>query len=140
MDRLEANACDQHVVLDASGPISRRIEKGQTTRGDEMTLTFEYNSVTNVMFIDLCAVQSGDKVEVVEVGECLGFPGQIQARVNRDKEVFYGLTIQNYSGLKRKLQWQYRMFSIQSALRLLVLTLLAGLRIDQSSHRPALCR
>jgi hypothetical protein len=105
-----------------------------------MTLTFEHNSVTDVMFIDLCPMQSGDNVEVVEVGEHLGFPGQIQARVNREKEVFYGLTIQNYSGLKRKLQWQYRMFSIQRALRFLVLTLLVGLRIDQSAHRPALCR
>lgn len=79
------------------------------------------------------------KSTLVDIGgSVLGFPGQIQARINREKEIFYGLTIQNFTGLKRKLQWRYHMLSIQSALRLLVLTLLAGLRIEQE-QRLALC-
>jgi len=104
-------------------------------------MTFEHNALTDVMFVDLCCIQEGDKVEVIDVGTPLGFPGQIQVRVNREKEVIYGLTIQNYSGLRRRLLWRYRMWSIQSAIRFMVVTLLVGLGIDQNSHgsRAALC-
>jgi len=107
-----------------------------------MTLRFDHNPVTDIMFLDVCPVNEGDHVVVIDVGEQLGFPGQIQARVNVEKEVFYGLTIQNFSGFKRRLQWRYRMLSIHRALRFLVLTLLAGLRIDQNvaPERHALCR
>lgn len=139
MDRSVESSTHQHMVLDNPGPVTRRTSKGPEGMAQEMT--FEHNALTDVMFVDLCSVQPGDRVEVLDVGGPLGFPGQIQFRVNREKEVIYGLTIQNYSGLRRKLWWQYRMWSIQSAMRFLVITLLAGLRIDQSSHsdRHALC-
>jgi hypothetical protein len=139
MDRDIESTHHQHMVLDNAGPITRRTSKGPEAMAQEMT--FEHNALTDVMFVDLCNVQPGDEVEVFDVGSPLGFPGQIQFRVNREKEVIYGLTIQNYSGLRRKLRWQYRMWSIQGAMRFLVITLLAGLRIDQSSHsgRRALC-
>jgi hypothetical protein len=104
-------------------------------------MTFEHNALTDVMFVDLCCVQIGDHVEVLDVGSPLGFPGQIQVRINREKEVIFGLTIQNYSGLKRKLLWRYRMWSIQSAIRFMVVTLIVGLGIDQNNQGPraALC-
>lgn len=144
MVRPEEETNYQHMVLDPSGPISRRIEERETAVSTKMTFTFDHNALTDVMFVDVNPVSQGDCVEVIDVGEQLGFPGQMQARINRDKEIFYGLTIQNFSGLKRTLKWRYRMFSIQRALRFLVLTLLAGLRIDQSTghhhQRPALCR
>jgi hypothetical protein len=130
----------QHVVLVSPSATGRRIEKGEADF--PMKLQFDHNAITDIMFLDVCPVAEGDQVAVVDVGVQLGFPGQIQARVNLDKGVFYGLTIQNFSGFKRTLQWRYRMFSIQRALRFLVLTLLAGLRIDQNAapQRHALCR
>jgi hypothetical protein len=97
------------VVLTSAGPIVRRTWKGPSNLSKSMTITFEHNSVTDIMFVDLCPVENGDNVEVIDVGKDLDFPGQIQARVNREKEIFYGITIQNFSGLKRALQWRYRM-------------------------------
>lgn len=140
MDRSVEGSTHQHMVLDNPGPVTRRTSKGPEGMAQEMT--FEHNALTDVMFVDLCPVQMGDQVEVFDVGGPLGFPGQIQFRVNREKEVVYGLTIQNYSGLRRKLLWRYRMWSIQRAMRFLVITLLAGLQIDQHSRpdRHALCR
>jgi hypothetical protein len=128
----------QHVVLVPAGATGRGIEQ----READLSMKFDHNPITDVMFLDVCPVSEGDHVAVIDVGEQLGFPGQIQARVNLEKEVFYGLTIQNFSGFKRRLQWRYRMLSIQRALRFLVLTLLAGFRIDQSAapQRHALCR
>jgi len=136
MVRREENASDKHVVPTSTGPIVRRTWKGPSNLSKSMTITFEHNSVTDIMFVDLCPVENGDNVEVIDVGKDFDFPGQIQARVNREKEIFYGVTIQNFSGLKRALQWRYRMLSVQSALRFIVLILLAGLRIDQGpDHR-----
>jgi len=131
-------AGNQHVVLLPAGTTGRGTEK----READFSMKFDHNPITDVMFLDVCPVSEGDRVAVIDVGEQLGFPGQVQARVNLEKEVFYGLTIQNFSGFKRRLQWRYRMLSIQRALQFLVLTLLAGLRIDQSatSQRHALCR
>jgi hypothetical protein len=139
VDRNVEGAAHQHVVLDPGGPVTRRTGKGPEGMAQEMT--FEHNALTDVMFVDLYCVQLGDQVEVLDVGSPLGFPGQIQVRVNREKEIMYGLTIQNYSGLKRKLLWRYRMWSIQSAIRFLVVTLMVGLGIDQNNHGPrtALC-
>jgi len=136
---VEAEARDQHMVLATSGPTTRRIEKRKTPSGGEVTFTFEHNSLTDVMFIDIRSPEKDEKVEVIDVGECVGFPGQVQVRVNTEKELFYGMTIQNFSGFKRTLQWRYRMFSVQNALKLFIMALLAGLRIEQMGHRPALC-
>jgi hypothetical protein len=133
------NPGNQHVVLDSEGPVTRRTGKGPSGMAQEMI--FEHNSLTDVMFVDLCPIERGENVEVLDVGKPLGFPGQIQVRVNREREIVYGLTIQNYSGLRRKLLWRYRMWSMQSAIRFLVVTLLIGLGIDQDCHRgrAALC-
>ena len=84
----------------------------------------------DVMFIDLCEAGPSDRIDVVEVGEQVGFPGQIQARVNRENQVLYGITIQNFTSFKRKLFWHYRMASIRHAIFLLVISLRAGLWIE----------
>jgi hypothetical protein len=90
------------------------------------------------MFVDLVPMQEGSLVTVIDIGEKMGFPGQVQVRVDLDREVFYGLTIQNYSGFKRSLLWHYRMWSIRSALKFLISTLIAGLNIDRHSQHHML--
>jgi hypothetical protein len=91
---------------------------------------------TDVMFVDLCEASPNDLIDVVDVGEQVGFPGQIQVRVNRDKQILYGITIQKFSRFKRSLFWKYRMASVRHALFLLVIGLCAGLRLEHP--RPAL--
>ncbi len=92
------------------------------------------------MFVDLWPLEEGSHVEVLDIGDNLGFPGQIQVRVDLRRQIFYGLTIQNYTGFKKKLLWRYRMWSMKSALRLLVYTLIAGLGIDnrKNHQHPAI--
>jgi hypothetical protein len=106
---------------------------------EEVSVRMEYNPYTDVMFVDVCPVPEGSTVEVYDVGDALGFPGQVQIRVDSKREVLYGMTIQNYVGFKRRLMWRYRMWSIQRALELLVATLRAGLGVDNHHDHPALC-
>jgi hypothetical protein len=114
------------------------ISKGKDNFKEGMNINLEYNELTDVMFADLRPMQEGSHVTVIDIGDQIGFCGQVQVRVDLEKQIFYGLTIQNYSGFKRRLQWRYRMLSIQAALRFLINTLMAGLRIEQNGHHGAL--
>ena len=131
---------DQHVVLNSTRPIAEGTGQRAPSLAkadEEMNVQMEYNSHTDVMFVDLCPVDEGDRVETFDVGDMLQFPGQIQVRINRQKRMIYGMTIQNYSGFRRKLVWRYHTLSARRALWLIVTTLVAGLMID-SGRRPAL--
>lgn len=99
-------------------------------------LNLEYNDLTDVMFVDLMPIQEGSRVVVIDIGDRMGFPGQVQVRVDIEREIFYGLTIQNYSGFKRSLKWRYRMWSIQSALMFFISILRAGLNIEAQLSAP----
>lgn len=105
----------------------------------QMKFTLEHNPFTDVMFVDVLPLEAESKVDVIELGHVLGFPGQIQARVDRQKQIFYGMTIQNYSGFRHTLLWRYRMWSVQRAIQLLVTTIIAGLCIDHSRHAMSPC-
>jgi hypothetical protein len=141
MDRRVESQDNQHVVLDTTDALGRRTLQGSQNMAQKVNVQLHHNPVTDVMFADVRALGEGEHVDVIEVGEMLGFPGQIQVRVDLDKEIFYGLTIQNYAGFRRKLLWRYRMWSMQHAIQLLVSTLLVGLGIDRDTHRrPILAR
>jgi hypothetical protein len=97
----------------------------------------EYDRLTDVMHVDLCFPPTdAERVDVIDVGEQLGFPGQIVARVDMERRIIYGLTIQNFSGFKWRFFWRYRMASIQRALQFMLKVLRAGLWIDRN-NRPA---
>ena len=103
-------------------------------------MNLEYDRLTDVMHVDVCFPPDGAHVDVIDVGDCLGFPGQIVARVNLDKRVVYGFTIQRFSAFKRTLLWQYRMASIRKALFLLLRTFRAVVWMDTgtpTAHLPA---
>jgi len=139
-DQIEMDEkSDRNVVFDTREQIGARTGKGSSClaasqENSEMKFTLEHNPFTDVMFVDLVPLDPQSKVEIIELGNVLGFPGQVQARVDRHKQIFYGMTIQNYSGFRRTLLWRYRMWSVQRALQLLVTTIIAGLCIDQNRH------
>lgn len=130
---------NQHVVQ----RIGNRVEEGTCQRptglAEGINMQLQHNRLTDVMFVDLItSVPTDSKVTVIDIGEDLGFHGQIQVRVDLERQIFYGLTIQNFSAFRRKILWQYRILSIQRAIILLVNTLYAGLDIDRRSpHCPA---
>jgi hypothetical protein len=94
---------------------------------------------TDVMYVDVCFPEDGACVDVIEVGEELGFPGMVQARVDLKQQIVYGLTIQNFTSFQRKMRWHFRIWSIAQMLELVVRTLRAGLGLDHSrNNKPAL--
>jgi len=131
---------DQHMVQLSRGPATEGAEQGSCHMAQGIKITLNYNRLTDVMFVDLLPLEEGSRVDVLDIGDEIGFPGQVQVRVDRKRQIFYGLTIQNYTGFRRKILWQYRMWSIQCAIKLLVSTLLAGLDIDHRAtpQRPAM--
>lgn len=104
----------------------------QKVKREDMTL--DHNKSTDLLFVDLQKPTAGAKITTVEVGEVIGFPGQILARVDYDNEILYGLTIQNATSFKRNLLWRYRMASAKFALQLVVASIRAGLCIEK--HHP----
>ena len=129
---------DKHVVQHSARSSAEGTVEGQDDPKKGLTITQEYNALTDVMFVDLQPLQEGSNVTVIDIGKEIGFAGQVQVRVDVQRQIFYGLTIQNYSGFKRRLLWRYRMWSIQAALRFLIDTLRAGLNLDRRSHGHAL--
>jgi len=89
---------------------------------------------TDVMYVDLIQPASGAQIDVFEVGDQLGFPGQLLVRINRNNQALLGITIQGYSSFKRKLLWKYRMASAESALRLLVNSISVALVIGDKER------
>jgi uncharacterized protein YuzE len=97
-------------------------------------LKLEYERETDVMYVDLCPPGSDAQIDVFEVGENIGFPGQVLVRIDRSNQKLLGVTIQRYSSFKRKLLWKYRMISVVWALNLLVGSLRAALAIGDKEH------
>jgi hypothetical protein len=97
-------------------------------------VVFEHNRDTDVMWVDVADPCPGANIQMIDVGEIIGFEGQVLARVDVANQELLGIQIQNYSGFKRKIVWQYRMASVDRALRLLLATLRAGLCMDHQFH------
>lgn len=138
-DEARTRASDQYMVqLPGESTGTRISQRTGDSEENSVRLNFKYNDLTDVMFVDLLPLEDNSRVVVIDIGDQLGFGGQLQVRVDLQNQIFYGLTIQNYSGFRRKLLWKYGMWSIQNALRLLVITLMAGLSLDRHSNHSAL--
>lgn len=101
-------------------------------------VSFEHIKSTDVIFVDIVTPKADAKITTIDVGDMLGFPGQVLARVDYENEILYGLTIQNATSFKRKLLWKYRMANAKQALSLMVASIKAGLRIEERRHAHAL--
>lgn len=113
-------------------PAERENVMAQKIKHDDITL--DHNKSTDLLFVDLQHPHAGAKIATIEVGEVIGFPGQILARVDCETGILYGLTIQNASSFKRRLLWRYRMGSAKRAIALVVASIRAGLCIEK--HHP----
>ena len=108
-------------------------DEGSCVVAEEVIL--HHDRYTDVAHVDLHSPAENARVDVIDIGECLGFPGQIIARVNREENIVYGFTIQNFSGFRLKLFWMYKMASIKKALALMMNVVQTMLWID-SGNRP----
>ena len=104
-------------------------------------LQLDYERETDVMYVNLCAPSADAQIDVFEVGEQIGFPGQVAVRVDRNQQLLLGVTIERFSYFKRRLLWKYRMASVAAALTLLVnslrVALALGGREKAASYEPA---
>ncbi|HET9743227.1 MAG TPA: hypothetical protein VFQ00_10790 [Terriglobales bacterium] len=98
-------------------------------------ITIEHDRHTDMAFVILCEPEPGATIDTIPIGEFVGFPGLITARVSYDRETLYGLNIENFTLFKRKLFWQHHMFSLQKAIQLIVCAVKAGITIEHK--RPA---
>jgi hypothetical protein len=85
-----------------------------------MTPTLTYRRRTNVAHIEVHPTGPRDPVEVLEVGEELGFPGLVLVRFNPETGEIYGCTIQRWSYVKRQLMWRYRTIKVKAALERMI--------------------
>ena len=112
---------------------------GSCSLAEKEKMTFEHIKSTDVLFVDVRAIDKDATITTLDVGALLGFPGQIYARVDRDREIIYGLTVQNYRGFRRRLLWRYRMASMHRAMQLIISAVRVGLCLDNRYHdAPAL--
>jgi hypothetical protein len=125
---------DRVVLRDNRGPCAG--DDSQKPRALAKEIKMDYDRLTDVMHVDFCFPSGNESVDVLDVGDRLGFPGQIVARVDLEHQIFYGLTIQNFSGFKRRIFWMYRMASVERALQFMLNVLCAGLWINRN-NRPA---
>jgi len=102
-----------------------------------VAMTLYHEPHTDVMFVDLCQAPQGQKIDVIDVGEMVGLPGQVFARVNLNDQVLYGLTVQNFSAFKSRLLWSHRVASVRSAFLLIIAGIRAGFSLDQRHSLPA---
>jgi hypothetical protein len=96
----------------------------------EKEVKFEHSEHSDVLYVDYFDTPEGITVTTIEIGDILGFPGQVQARVNLEDRVLYGITIQNYSGFRRRLVWRYKTGAVRAAILLLLNSIRAGVLID----------
>ena len=90
------------------------------------TLHLQRELHTDVLHVDLAEPPAGTTICAVEVGHLVGFEGKIIARIGEDG-TFYGVTVLNFSSVKRTLIWQYRVLSWRRALDLVVSSIRAGM-------------
>lgn len=138
LDKNRESSHDQHVVVHAGRTFAGGVGKRSADMAKESQVSLEHNHITDVMFVDLCEVIPGSYVEVLNVN-AMGFDGQIQARVDRERGIVYGLTIQNFKRFRRRLLWKKRMLSTRRAIEFLIAVLIAALDLDRRHHLAGTC-
>jgi hypothetical protein len=87
-----------------------------------------YEKYSDVMFVELAETPRGVGIDTVEVGESVGFPGQIVARFNAETGEVYGFVIERYSCVEKKLKREQAIRSARLALENLLQRIVEALK------------
>ena len=90
----------------------------EAMKNEQFTETYEKYS--DVMYVDVAVPQKGAVIETVDVGDELGLPGQIIVRYDAATGNIYGMTIERYSAVDRKLRRDMHKEAIQDQIRCLL--------------------
>lgn len=102
-------------------------------------MKFTYRRNTDVAYVDIAEPLEHAEIEVREIGEQVGFPGQVLARFDAQTGQLYGLTFQRWSAMRRTLMWRHRTFMARKVLNELVAKIVDFLGENNPHHQqPAL--
>lgn len=102
-------------------------------------MNFTYRRNTDVAHIDVVEPLEHADIEVKEIGEQFGFPGQVLVRFDAQTGQLYGMTFQRWSKIRRTLMWRHRTFMVRKAVNELVNRIIEFCGNDKRHHRlPAL--
>lgn len=99
-----------------------------------MELQFTYERHSDLLHVDASVPPAGAHIDVVEVGEETGFPGQVYIRVDGETGEVYGMTVHNYTGMRRALLFERHMLRARKFLEVLFSGIRAGFVHDRRSH------
>lgn len=129
-------SCDQTGVVEETShrDVLRSTKRLSASRprymAKEEELKFEHVKSTDVMFVDIREAPQGAKICTIDVGVAIGVPGQIHARVDIEREIIYGLTVQNFRAFRRRMFWRYHFASIKKAIQFLIAALKINMSLD----------
>lgn len=98
-----------------------------------ITIHLQFERHTDVMHVDIVEPTPSARINAVEVGNLLGFDGRVIARVGDDGQL-YGLTVLQFTSVKRTLRLRYRVFAWKRALQLFIAAILAGRKIVEATR------
>jgi hypothetical protein len=99
-------------------------------------IRLEHQKPTDVMFVDFRELRPDSDVIVCQVGDQVGFPGQVLARRDRNTGEVYGLTIENFSGFRRTVLFRDHMASARAAAELMARSFIAACSMDVRHRMP----
>lgn len=91
--------------------------------------TADYEKYSDVMFLSIADTPTDAVIETMEVGDKVGFPGQIVARYNAVTGELYGVIIERYSAVERKINRDEAKHNAKQALVHLLERVLAALSV-----------
>jgi ribosome-associated translation inhibitor RaiA len=100
---------------------------------NEETFKANYEKYADVMFVDFTETPKHADVDTFELGEQVGFPGQIVVRFNAESGDVYGVIIERYSAVEKKLKREAAKRNAKQALKQLVELILEALEIIRPS-------
>jgi uncharacterized protein YuzE len=101
-------------------------------------MRFTYRRNTDIAHIDIAEPTNDANIEVKEIGDQVGFPGQVLVRFDAETGKVYGMTFQHWSAIKRRLMWRYRTLIVRNAVNDLVKRVIDFCNRDNHHHLPAL--
>ncbi|MGC8548350.1 MAG: hypothetical protein ACP5M4_01510 [Acidobacteriaceae bacterium] len=89
--------------------------------------------------VDIAKPLENAEVEVREMGDLVGFPGQVLVRFDAQTGELYGMTFQRWSSMRRTLMWRHRTFVARKVRDELVAKIVDFFSENNHHHRqPAL--
>ena len=104
-----------------------------------MTMTVNYDKVTGVAFVDVCANETAARVRIIDVSSELDLSCEVLARIDEQSGQLLGLIIEDYSAFKREVMKKYVAFAAERMMELIVSRVREALGTLSGQRELSLC-